>query len=227
MSALGHKQTSHDTPSNVRYWGQSGHKTGPPPASRCAITSPRAKGLNFCWDLRRGKQGRTSRLDFSRGKVDRLVVVTEAAMRRRTLGRRFARAGAWESGMGRKKTHFDFFPSLASKPAFFSQAARRSSTVTEEPSLCLFQSFESVIRCMTHTFPMFTTHTRTHTFQTLYVWRSCLAGSGISDGEKRSISDLPTFSRLAAGPSRLACISPMHIKRASRIGGGTSAPTGP
>ncbi len=37
--------------------------------------------------------------------------------------------------MGRKKTHFDFFPFLASKPAFFSQAARRSSTTTVVPSL--------------------------------------------------------------------------------------------
>ncbi len=30
MSALGQKRTSHDTLSNVRYWGLSGHKTDPP-----------------------------------------------------------------------------------------------------------------------------------------------------------------------------------------------------
>ncbi len=108
--------------------------------------------LNFCGNLWTGKQGRASCPDFSRGKVHRLAVVTEAAMRRRSLGRRFARAGAWESGMGRKKTHFDFFPFLASKPAFFSQAARRSSTVTVGPSACLFQSLDRIIFGMTHTY---------------------------------------------------------------------------
>ncbi len=118
MSALGQKRTFRDTLSNVCFWGQSGHKNDPPPASRFAITSPRPKGLNFCWDLRRGKQGRASCPTFFRGKVHRLVVVTETAMRRRTLGQRFAKAGSRQSGMGRKKTHFDFFPFLASKPAF-------------------------------------------------------------------------------------------------------------
>ena len=71
--------------------------------------------------------------------------------------------------MGRKKTHFDFFPFLASTPAFFSQAARRSSTVTTEPSLCLFQSLDRIIFGMTHTFPVCYAHTMTHNFQTLYV----------------------------------------------------------
>ncbi len=156
---MGHKRTFSDTLSNVCFWGQSGHKTDPPPASRCAITSPWPSESNFFGNLRRGKQGRASFPDFYRGKVDRLVVVTEIATRRRALGRRFARAGSRQSGMGRKKTHFDFFPFLASKPAFFSHAARRSSTVTVVPSLCLFQSFESVIRCMTHMFPVCWTHT--------------------------------------------------------------------
>ncbi len=159
MSALGQKRTFSDTLSNVRYWGQSGHKTDPPPASRYAITSPRHTELIFPGNLRRRKQGRACRFDFLRGKVDRLVVVTEAAMRRRTLGRRFARAGAWESGMGRKKTHFDFFPFLASKPAFFSHAARRSSTVTVVPSACLFQSLDRIIFGMTHTCGDYRTHT--------------------------------------------------------------------
>ncbi len=227
MSPVGHKRTSRTIAIYVRYWGLSGHKTDPPPKSRCAITSPRSSESIFFGNLRRAKQGRASCFYFSRGKVLRLVAVTEAAPRRRTLGRRFARAGVWESGMGRKKTHFDFFPFLASKPAFFSHAARRSSTVTVVPSLCLFQSFESVIFGMTHTSTMCRSHTRTHSFQTLYVWRSCLAGSGISDGEKRSISDSPTFSRRAGDPSRLECASPTHIKRASRIGGRTSAPAVP
>ncbi len=151
MSARGQKQTFSDTLSNVCFWGQSGHKTDPPPKSRCAITSPRSSESNFFGSLWRGKQGRASRPDFSREKVDRLVVVAEGAMRRRTLGQRFARAGSRESGMGRKKTHFDFFPFLASKPAFFSHAARRSSTVTVVPSLCLFQSLDRIIFGMTHT----------------------------------------------------------------------------
>ncbi len=141
---------------------------------------------------------------------------------------RRTRFGSYESvSMGRKKTHFDFFPFLASKPAFVSHAARRSSTVTVVPSLCLFQSLDRIIFGMTHISPMCGTHTRTHSFETLYVWRSCLAGKGTSDGEKRSISDSPTFSRRAGDPSRLECASPTHIERASRIGGGTSAPAVP
>ncbi len=71
--------------------------------------------------------------------------------------------------MGRKKTHFDFFPSLASKPAFFSHAARRSSTITVVPSLCLFQSLDRIIFGMIHISPMCRAHTRTHSFQTLSV----------------------------------------------------------
>ncbi len=82
-------------------WVKSGHKTDPPPASRCAITSPRSRELIFPGNLRRGKQGRASCPDFSRGKVDRLVVAAEAATRRRMLGHRFARAGSRESGYGR------------------------------------------------------------------------------------------------------------------------------
>ena len=75
------KRTFSDTLSNVCFWGQSGHKTDPPPASRYAIVSPRSSESNFFGNLWRGKWSRAYRLDFSRGKVDRLVVVTEVAMR--------------------------------------------------------------------------------------------------------------------------------------------------
>ena len=132
--------------------------------------------------------------------------------------------GVW---YGPKENSLRLLSFLGFKAGFLSQAARRSSTVTEEPSLCLFQSLDRIIFGMTHTSTMCRTHTRTHSFQTLYVWRSCLAGSGISVGEKRSISDSPTFSRRAGDPSRLECASPTHIERASRIGGGTSAPAVP
>ena len=128
---------------------------------------------------------------------------------------------------GPKENSLRLLSFLGFKAGFLSQAARRSSTMTIEPSLCLFQSFERIIRCMTHTFPVCYAHTMTHNFQTLYVWRSCLAGKGTSVGEKRSISDSPTFSRRAGDPSRLECASPTHIERASRIGGGTSAPAVP
>ncbi len=76
MSALGQKRTFSDTLSNVRYWGQSGHKTDPPPASRYAITSPRHTELIFSGNLRRGKQVRASRFDFLRGKVAWRGIVT-------------------------------------------------------------------------------------------------------------------------------------------------------
>ncbi len=119
MSALGQKRTFSDTLSNVRYWGQSGHKTDPPPASRCAITSPRPRELIFSGNLRRGKQGRACRFDFLLGKVDQLVVATESAMRWGMLGRRFARAESCESGMGRTHCTGPYQPRKISRSRAF------------------------------------------------------------------------------------------------------------
>ena len=98
--------------------GKADIKPTRPPASRCAITSPRAREPNFFGNSRRGKRGRANRADFSRGKVDRLVVVTEAAMRWKTLTRRFARAGSRESGYGPKENSLRLLSFLGFKAAF-------------------------------------------------------------------------------------------------------------
>ena len=80
MSAMGHKRTFSDTPSNVCFWGQSGHKSDSPPESRCAITSPRASESNFFGNLWRGKRGRACRFHFLRGKVAHSLVEVEGAI---------------------------------------------------------------------------------------------------------------------------------------------------